>query len=110
MQPPLVSGTPASPGIATGRARVYRDNPAGAELAAGDILVTVITDPLTFADMIEHAAALVTDRGGLASHPAILARELGIPCVVGTRTGTDVITDGMRIVVDGTAGTVHAAG
>jgi phosphoenolpyruvate synthase/pyruvate phosphate dikinase len=106
---PLVSGTPASPGTATGRARVYRGSPSDAELATGDILVTVITDPLSFADLIEHASALVTDLGGLASHPAILARELGIPCVVGTKVGTSVITDGMRIVVDGAAGTVHAA-
>ncbi|MEV0764756.1 PEP-utilizing enzyme [Nocardia sp. NPDC050435] len=105
---PLVSGTPASPGTATGRARVYRGGPAEVELTAGDILVTVITDPLSFADMIEHAAALVTDRGGLASHPAILARELGIPCVVGTQIGTEVIRDGMRIVVDGATGAVHA--
>jgi pyruvate,water dikinase len=78
-------------------------------LAPGDILVTVITDPLSFVDIIENAAALVTDLGGVASHPAILARELGIPCVVGTRVGTTSITDGMTIVVDGAAGTIHAA-
>lgn len=110
-RPPVtVTGTPASPGVATGRARVV--DPSGPEvtLEPGDILVTVITDPLSFADLIEHAAALVTDLGGLASHPAILARELGIPCVVGTRTGTRDIPDGATIVVDGSAGTVRVTG
>ncbi|TCR16051.1 PEP-utilizing family enzyme [Streptomyces sp. BK205] len=89
---------------------VGRTGDDGVALDAGDILVTVITDPLNFADLIEHAAALVTDLGGLASHPAILSRELGIPCVVGTQIGTSVIQDGAMIVVDGAAGTVHAAG
>jgi pyruvate,water dikinase len=105
----LSSGTPASPGIATGRARVM-DRPAeGQELSPGDILVTVITDPMSFVDIIENAAALVTDLGGITSHPAILARELGIPCVVGTKTGTQTIPDGMPIIVDGSAGTIHKA-
>jgi pyruvate,water dikinase len=106
----MVVGTPASPGSATGRARVISRPGQGAELSPGDVLVTVLTDPLSFADIVEHAAALVTDLGGLASHPAILAREMGIPCVVGTRIGTSVIPDGSRIRVDGAAGTVHIVG
>jgi len=76
-------------------------------LGTGDILVTVITDPLSFVDIIESAAGLVTDLGGVASHPAILARELGIPCVVGAQIATRVIQDGMEIVVDGTQGSVY---
>ncbi|MEV4211205.1 PEP-utilizing enzyme [Micromonospora sp. NPDC049662] len=105
-----ITGTPASPGVATGRARVMASSRQGSALDPGDILVAVITDPLSFADLIEHAAALVTDLGGLASHPAILARELGIPCVVGTRIGTQAIPDGATVVVDGTAGTVDVVG
>lgn len=104
---PLLSGTPASPGTASGRARVL-DRPAdGQVLEPGDILVTIVTDPMSFVDIIENAAALVTDLGGITSHPAILARELGIPCVVGTRTGTEVIKDGMTIMVDGSAGAIY---
>jgi pyruvate, water dikinase len=103
----LLQGIPASAGTATGRARVM-DKPAeGQVLEPGDILVTVITDPLSFVDIIENAAALVTDLGGIASHPAILARELGIPCVVGTKVGTQTIRDESTIVVDGSAGTIH---
>lgn len=103
----LLTGTPASPGTASGRARVIDRPDEDATLEPGDILVTVITDPLSFADIIEYAAALVTDLGGVASHPAILARELGIPCVVHTEVGTKTIKEGMSILVDGTAGTVH---
>lgn len=105
----LLSGIPASPGIASGRARVM-DRPAqGQVLDPGDILVTVVTDPMSFVDIIENAAALVTDLGGITSHPAILARELGIPCVVGTRNATETIPDGITVVVDGSAGTIHRA-
>jgi phosphoenolpyruvate synthase/pyruvate phosphate dikinase len=105
----LLTGTPASPGTATGPARVMVRPGEGRVLQPGDVLVTVITDPLSFVDIIERAAALVTDLGGVASHPAILARELGIPCVVSTEVGTRVIQDGTVIVVDGSAGTVHTA-
>lgn len=105
----LLSGIPASPGIATGRARVFDRPSDGQELSPGDILVTVVTDPMSFVDIIENAAALVTDLGGIASHPAILARELGIPCVVGTKTGTQIIPDGAAITVDGSVGTIHKA-
>jgi pyruvate,water dikinase len=80
----------------------------GRTLAPGEILVTVVTDPLSFVAIIENAAALVTDLGGITSHPAILAREMGIPCVVGTRDGTRTVSDGAMIVVNGTDGTVHA--
>lgn len=76
-------------------------------LDVGEVLVTVLTDPLSFADLVENAIALVTDLGGLASHPAILAREMGIPAVVGTARATSVIPDGAHILVDGAAGAVY---
>jgi len=104
---PLLSGTPASPGTASGRARVFDKPTEDQALEPGDILVTVVTDPMSFVDIIENAAALVTDLGGITSHPAILARELGIPCVVGTRTGTQTIKDGTTIMVDGSAGQIY---
>jgi pyruvate, water dikinase len=102
----LATGIAASPGQASGRACVMR---AGLRpVGAGEILVTEMTDPASFADLVDQAAALVTNLGGLASHPAILARELGIPAVVSTGNGTEVITDGALILVDGDTGEVLA--
>jgi phosphohistidine swiveling domain-containing protein len=101
----LVEGIGASAGRVSGKACVMRD--ALRPVGIGEILVTVLTDPLSFADLVENASALVTDLGGLASHPAILAREMGIPAVVGTGRATSVIPDGARILVDGTAGAVY---
>lgn len=106
----LLTGIPASQGTARGRARVLDVPAEGQILEEGDILVTVVTDPMSFVDIIDNAAALVTDLGGITSHPAILARELGIPCVVGTKTGTQTIQEGMTIEVDGSAGTIHQVG
>jgi phosphohistidine swiveling domain-containing protein len=75
------------------------------------VLVTAITDP-SWTPALALASALVTDMGSILSHGAILAREFGVPSVVGTRTGTLVIPDGARVTVDGGAGTVliHPAG
>jgi len=57
--------------------------------------------------MINKAAAIVTDKGGLTSHPAIVSRELGIPCVVATKTATQVLKDGIKVKVDGAKGEVY---
>jgi pyruvate, water dikinase len=102
----LARGIAASPGQARGRACVMRHElrPVG----PGEILVTEMTDPASFADLVDQAAALVTNLGGLASHPAILARELGIPAVVSARDATEVIRDGALILVDGDTGEVLA--
>lgn len=97
-------GIGASGGQVRGRACVMRDEPR--PVAPGEILITEMTDPVSFADLIEHAVALVTNLGGLASHPAILARELGIPAVVSARNATEVIRDGALILVDGDTGEV----
>lgn len=102
----LVRGTPASSGKAGGIARViHRDKRQ--KLSPGEILVTRMTDASMFVDIIENAAAIVTDLGGLGSHPAIVARELGIPCVVATGNATEVIKDGTEVVVDGEEGVVY---
>ena len=71
----------------------------------GDVLVSEMTEP-SMVIMMNKAAAIVTDGGGITSHPAIVSRELGVPCVVNTKTATLELRDGMRVRVDGTAGEV----
>jgi pyruvate,water dikinase len=100
-----VTGVPVSPGVAEGRARVVDDPDDVAEFEPGDILVCETTDP-SWVVLFQLAGAVVIDVGGAMSHGAIVARELGLPCVINTRTGTSVIADGDRIRVDGTAGRV----
>jgi phosphoenolpyruvate synthase/pyruvate phosphate dikinase len=100
----LTKGIAASAGQARGRACVMRDELR--PVPPGEILVTEMTDPVSFADLVEHAVGLVTNLGGLASHPAILARELGIPAAVNTRNATEAIRDGALILVDGDTGEV----
>lgn len=103
----LVTGLPASSGEVRGRAKVILSPSESYKLEEGEILVTPITEPSMVVDIIEKAIGIVTDHGGLASHPAIVARELGLPCVVGTETATKVITSGMQIIVDGNQGVVY---
>jgi pyruvate,water dikinase len=108
-QPPPAAGTalrgsPASAGQATGRARVVLD-PLGARLEPGDILVAPSTDP-GWTPLFLTAGGLVMEMGGAMSHGAVVAREYGIPAVVGLAGATERIPDGATIVVDGTAGTV----
>ena len=103
---PALQGMGASAGEATGP--VYLYNPADDidSLAESFVLVTQITDP-TMVFAMEKASAIVTDIGGLASHPAILSRELGIPCVVATGTATSILKTGDIVTVNGTDGTVY---
>lgn len=101
-----LNGTPASSGRVEGRAAVHSGGNAPA-LRLGDVLVTEITDPSMFVQILEHAAGIVTDLGGITSHPAIIARELGIPCVVGVGTATIDIPPGAIIIVDGDVGVVE---
>jgi pyruvate,water dikinase len=88
----------------TGRARVVRD-PATADLEEGDVLVCVTTDP-SWTPLFMVASALVIDTGGAMSHGAIVARELGVTCVINTETGTRDIPDGATVTVDGRSGVV----
>lgn len=92
----------------TGRARVI-DNPMSADLDPGDILVCATTDP-SWTPLFMLADALVIDTGGQMSHGAIVARELGVCCVINTVTGTKDIPDGATITVDGTTGVVEVVG
>jgi pyruvate,water dikinase len=102
----LVRGIGASGGVHRGRARVVKTIDDVSDLEDGDILVTVTTSE-AFNCAIALVDAIVTEHGGMLSHAAILAREYGIPAVVGTRDCTSRITDGAVIEVDGTAGEVR---
>jgi len=97
-------GSPASPGIVSGPARVIRA-PAGARLEPGEILVAPSTDP-GWTPLFLTAGGLIMEMGGMMSHGAVVAREYGIPAVVGVAGATDQITTGQRVTVDGSAGTV----
>jgi len=101
-----LSGTPASAGSVTGRARVIHD-PVGAHLEPGEILVAPSTDP-GWTPLLLVAGGLVMEMGGANSHGAVVAREYGIPAVVGVRDATALIASGQRVAVDGSLGRVTA--
>jgi phosphohistidine swiveling domain-containing protein len=98
-------GTPASAGMVTARARVILD-PTGARLEPGEVLVAPSTDP-GWTPLFLTASGLVMEMGGAMSHGAVVAREYGIPAVVGVASAVDSITTGQTITVDGTAGTIR---
>ena len=98
-------GLPVSAGVVEGRARVIRDV-AEADLEAGDVLVTAYTDP-SFTPLFVAVTGLVTEVGGLMTHGAVIAREYGLPAVVGVEHATRLIRDGQRIRVHGTDGYVE---
>jgi pyruvate,water dikinase len=102
---PILKGLAASSGVVAGRVRVLRSPHEGSQLEAGEILVAPMTNP-DWVPTIRRAAALVTDSGGMTCHAAIVARELGVPCVVGTRTATTTLHDGDLVTVDGGEGTI----
>lgn len=104
---PLLQGLGASPGIATGPVRVLASPKESASFQAGDVLVAPMTTP-DWAPILRRAAGVVTDGGGITCHAAIVSRELGIPCVVATRTATTMLHDGNIVTIDGRAGTVTA--
>lgn len=105
----LLKGQPASKGTATGTVKIVREaDIATATIAKGDILVCDITTP-DYVALMQKAAAVVTERGGILSHAAIVCRELGKPCVAATGNATSVLKDGQKITVDATAGEIHAA-
>ncbi|HEY9293285.1 MAG TPA: PEP/pyruvate-binding domain-containing protein [Microlunatus sp.] len=103
----LVSGTPASPGSYVGTVRVVHDESEFATLQAGEVLVCPYTNPV-WTPLFALAGAVVVDSGGAASHAAIVAREYGIPAVMGTGNATTRLTDGQRVLVDADHGTVTA--
>jgi pyruvate,water dikinase len=99
-----LSGVGVSEGVVEGRVRVVHD-PGVDEFEPDEILVCHTTDP-AWAPFFQIAAAAVIDIGGPISHGAIVARELGLPCVINTKTGTRLLRTGMHVRVDGRAGVV----
>ena len=102
----LVKGAPASLGTVSGPVRIIHSPSEIDKVEKGDILVTEKTNP-DFVPAMQKAAAIVTDTGGRTSHAAIVSREMGIPCVVGTGTGTSVLKTGQIVTVDGVSGSVY---
>lgn len=102
----VITGTAASSGVAKGAVRIIQDERDFVNFQAGEVLVAKITNPI-FTPIMFLACAIVTDIGSRLSHAAIVARELGIPAVVGTETATKKLKDGDMVVVDGAKGIVH---
>ena len=106
---PLVSGIAVGEKISHGRIHVLSDPDRLAEFQAGDVLVTSMTDP-AWEPIMKRAAAIVTDRGGRTCHSAIISRELGLPCIVGTGNATQVLQSGTDVTIscsEGTHGNVY---
>ena len=100
-----ITGIGVSSGVAEGIVRVVLD-PSFADVEPGEVLVTPTTDP-SWASIMFLSSALVIDIGGPLSHAAVIARELGVPCVVNTRSGSRILQTGDRVRVDGSTGTVE---
>lgn len=103
---PILTGTAASGGVAAGPVHLVFNIEHTEATAAGDVLVTPMTNP----DMVvvmRRSAAIVTDVGGIICHAAIVSRELGLPCVVGSERATEVLQRGQTVTVDGFAGAVY---
>jgi rifampicin phosphotransferase len=105
--PALLTGTAAGGGTATGPVKVIASVAEFGRLESGDVLVCPYTNP-SWTPLFQRAAAVVVDTGGAASHAAIVAREYGIPAVMGTGRGTSVLEDGLVVTVNGDTGTVTA--
>lgn len=104
--PSNVSGFAASPGQVTGIARLVLDPLDMSRVRKGDVLITRATSP-SYNGLLPLLSGIVTDRGGTLSHAAVVAREYGIPAVVGTGNATELIRDGVQVRVDGGTGTVE---
>ncbi|MCL2459807.1 MAG: phosphoenolpyruvate synthase [Euryarchaeota archaeon] len=102
----IVQGIGASPGLVSGPVVRVHDVTEIDKVKVGDIMVTTMTNP----DMVpamRKTAGIVTDEGGITCHAAIVSRELGTPAVVGTRNGTEILTEGQIITIDGEKGLVY---
>ena len=102
---PLVRGLGAAPGMGSGAVRLVATLSEAGRLSQGDVLVTHMTAP-DWVPLMRRAAAIVTDSGGMTCHAAIVSRELGIPCVVGTSDATRALRDGEIVTVDAGRGVV----
>jgi phosphohistidine swiveling domain-containing protein len=103
--PDLITGIGVSSGIAEGTVRVLT-SPDDEDIEPDEILVAPFTDP-SWSSLMFISAGLVVDIGGALSHAAVVAREMEIPCIVNTRTGTTTLHTGDRVKINGTTGTIH---
>ncbi len=104
---PVLEGLAASPGVVSGVVRIITDlDEASRSFKQGEILVTKMTDP-DFVPLMEKAKAIITDEGGSTSHAAIVSREMGVPCIVGTSKATMVLKTGDYVRVDANNGKVY---
>lgn len=103
---PILTGSPASPGIGTGPVKILRSPKEIGKINKGDILVAPMTSP-DYVPAMKKSAGIITDQGGQTSHAAIVSRELGIPCVVGAKDATKKLRDGQIVTVNGEDGLVY---
>lgn len=104
----LAQGIGVSTGTVTGRVRILLSPDELNQLEHGEVLVVQRSSPLWTVGML-RASAIISEVGGIISHAAIVAREMGIPCVVAVEHATVLLTNGMFVCVDGEAGTIHEA-
>ncbi len=103
---PILKGAGASPGIVSGAVKVLKSAKEIDRIKQGDVLVAPMTTP-DFVPAMKRAAAIITDEGGQTSHAAIVSRELGVPCVVGTEVATKKLKEGQVVTVDAQKGEVY---
>jgi len=102
----ILEGLGASPGISSGKIKIIEDLKDLDKIQKGDVLVTGMTNPDMVVTM-QKSAAIVTDEGGMTAHAAIVSREMGIPCIVGTQNATTKLKEGEIITVDGFEGKIY---
>ncbi|HJX50275.1 MAG TPA: phosphoenolpyruvate synthase, partial [Candidatus Nanoarchaeia archaeon] len=102
----ILSGLAASPGIASGKVKIIEDLKDLSKIQTGDILVTKMTNPDMVVTM-QKSSGIITNEGGLTAHAAIVSREMGIPCIVGTQEATTRLKEGEFITLDGYTGKIY---
>lgn len=106
---PILKGISASPGIGSGIVKILKSPKEIDKIKTGDVLVAPMTSP-DYVPAMKKASAIVTNEGGMTSHAAIVSREMGIPCVVGTKTGTKTLNEGDIVTVNGSTGEIYMGG
>ena len=106
---PVLKGIPASPGIGTGVVKILRSPKEIDRIEKGDVLVAPMTSP-DYVPAMKKASAIITNEGGMTSHAAIVSREMGTPCVVGTKMATKILKEGQIVTVNGKTGEVFEGG
>ena len=102
----LVTGLVASKGIAKGNCVIVNSVTDFSKVKKGDILVVKNTDP-SYVILFSRVAGIITEVGGMCSHAAIVSREMGLPCIVGTGNAREILKDGLKVVLDAEQGIVY---